>query len=362
MILACCFGNERCAMCDMYKNVMNAMPNKENIVVIIPSAYGKDEFSNEFRDRIVENITGIKNKKKRLVYLLPIYFKIKCILKKYPIQHVYFQNSNFIYDMIIWLIYGNQAQYTLWLHDPVLHEGVTRLERWYRRAALATYFHSIKTFILSYQDAKNVVKNSVDLCQFEQRMKVLYLPQMPEMEFMELKQEHIPIEYDYIFYGRIEEYKGLELFIEAFDQIADKKTLLIVGMGRDEKNIKEKIADNPRIKFLNQYAENQDLAKYIMMSKCVVLPYKSATGSQTIAIANYYGRMVLATKVGCFPEYIQEGENGFFIENYTVEAMKAALKKTDDYLSICTPEKIQKVYDKFDIKKIAHRLYQEIIS
>ena len=77
MILACCFGKERCAMCDMYKNVMNSMPNKKNIVVIIPSAYGEDEFSNEFRDKIVENITNIKDKKKRLFYLIPYYFKLK---------------------------------------------------------------------------------------------------------------------------------------------------------------------------------------------------------------------------------------------------------------------------------------------
>lgn len=362
MILACCFGKERCAMCDMYKNIMNSMPNKKNIVVIIPSAYGEDEFSNEFRDKIVENITNIKDKKKRLFYLIPYYLKLKKILKEYPIQQIYFQNSTFIYDMIVWLIYRNHVQYTLWLHDPVLHEGASKLEHWYRRASLATYFHSIKTFILSYQAANDVVKNSAELYQFEGKMEVLYLPQMPEMEFVSLKEASIPIKYDYIFYGRIEEYKGLELFIEAFDQTANGRKLLIVGTGRDEENIKTKVKNNPQIEFLNHYVESQDLARYIMMSKCVVLPYKSATGSQTVAIANYYGRMVLATKVGCFPEYIQEGENGFFIENYTVEAMKIALEKTDEYLNICTPEKIQKVYDKFNIKKIASQLYQKIIS
>lgn len=362
MILACCFGKERCAMCDMYKNVMNSMPNKENIVVIIPSAYREDEFSDEFGDKIVENITAIKNKKKRFFYLLPYYFKLKKLLRKYSIHQVYFQNSTFIYNVIIWLIYGNQAQYTLWLHDPVLHEGASKLEHWYRKASLMTYFHSIKTFILSYQAADDVVKNSAELSQFEDKVKVLYLPQMPEMEFASLKEVDIPIKYDYIFYGRIEEYKGLELFIEAFNHTAGDRKLLIVGTGRDEENIKAKVKDNPQIKFLNQYVESQDLARYIMMSRCVVLPYKSATGSQTVAIANYYGRMVFATKVGCFPEYIQEGENGFFIESYTVEAMKAALEIVDEYRSICTPEKIQGVYDKFNIKKIAHQLYQEIIS
>ena len=227
---------------------------------------------------------------------------------------------------------------------------------------MATYFHSIKTFILSYQAANDVVKNSAELYQFEGKMEVLYLPQMPEMEFVSLREASIPIKYDYIFYGRIEEYKGLELFIEAFDQTANGRKLLIVGTGRDEENIKTKVKNNPQIEFLNHYVESQDLARYIMMSRCVVLPYKSATGSQTVAIANYYGRIVLATKVGCFPEYIQEGENGFFIENYTVEAMKIALEKTDEYLNICTPEKIQKVYDKFNIKKIASQLYQKIIS
>lgn len=29
MILVSCFSNERNAMCDMYKNIINAMPNKK---------------------------------------------------------------------------------------------------------------------------------------------------------------------------------------------------------------------------------------------------------------------------------------------------------------------------------------------
>lgn len=362
MILCCCFGNKRSAMCDLYKNLLNSMPHKNDIIAIIPSAYSKNEFSDQLAARYVEDITSIKNKRKRFLYLFRYFFYLKNLLKKYDIEYIYFQNDTFMYNIIICLLYRLNVKYTLWLHDPILHDGTTRLESIYRTCSIYTYFHMVKKFILSYHAALDEVSFSSKLKQYRDKMVTLFLPQMPEMEFDDIKQQKEEPVYDYIFYGRIEEYKGLEVLVEAFKSIESEKKLLIVGSGRDEKNIKRIIQSNNNILFINQYVANRDLAQYIMQSKCVVLPYKSATGSQTIAIANYYDRIVIATKVGCFPEYIQEGKNGFFIDDYSVEAMKRALNQTDYYINKCTPEKIKSVYDKFDINKISYQLYNEIVS
>lgn len=361
MILVSCFSNERNAMCDMYKNIINAMPNKKDIVVIIPSAYEKDEFSSEFAYKIKENITSIKRKNKRLIYMARYMYLLKKKLKSYDIKHVYFQNDVFLYNIIIFFLYGKKVSYTLWLHDPILHDGVCKRERIYRNLSIKTYFKTMKKFIISYHAAFNLIDEKNPLNAYKSDMCVLQLPQMPELEFPEIKNTKDTYLYDFIFFGRIEIYKGLELFLDAFKNIFSKK-LLIVGTGNDEAKITEMTSGDERITFINQYVTNQELARFIKSAKCVVLPYKSATGSQTVSIANYYNRIVLATKVGCFPEYIEEGKNGFFIEDYTVDAMKSALEKVDYYINICTPDRIKSVYDKFDINRIAAQLYHEIIS
>lgn len=361
MILACCFSNERNAMCDMYKNIINAMPNKENMAVIIPYAYKEEEFSDDIRFKIKENITQIKNKKKRLIHMLLYMHSLSERMKEYKIQQVYFQNDIFLYNMIIFLLYRNNVNYTLWLHDPILHEGTKRQEKLYRTLSIHTYFKVIKKFIVSYNSAIDSIDIMNPLNKYKKNMKVLRLPQMPEIEFPAIRKLKADCIYDFIFFGRIEIYKGLELFLDAFKDFPQKK-LLIVGTGSDEEKIKKIATLNDRITFINRYVTNQELAQYIVNSKCVVLPYKSATGSQTVSIANYYDRIVMATKVGCFPEYIIEGENGFFIEDYTIDAMRSALKKADYYINICTPKKIKSVYDKFDIDEIAKKLYNEIVS
>lgn len=360
MILCCCFGNKKSAMCDLYKDLVNDMSKKGDIIAIIPSAYTEEEFSDNLVAKIKENLTEIENKKKRLFYMMKYLFELKQIFSKYDITKVYFQNDAFIYNSIIYMACGLNVKYTIWLHDPVLHEGATRMERFYRKCSIHTHFHKVKRFIISYNAAMKDVISSPDLNRYAKKMKTIFLPQMKEMEFQDIRVKSKDIKYDYIFYGRIEEYKGLEMFIDAFLAFNDEKNLLIIGTGRDEENVKKKISNNPRITFINRYVSNRDLAEYIMESKCVVLPYKSATGSQTVAIANYYNRIVMATKVGCFPEYVEEGKNGFFIEDYTVEAMKKAIQKSDYYVDMCTPDKIASVYKKFDIHKISDELYQEI--
>ena len=137
--------------------------------------------------------------------------------------------------------------------------------------------------------------------------------------------------------------------------------LLIVGRGKEDKKISKIVDKMENVTFINRYVSNEDLAKYIKQSKYVILPYVTATGSQTVQIANYYEKMVLATKVGCFAEYIKEGRNGIFIENRDYVSLKKAVLNIMKY-KIDNRQKtlIDKEYKKFDLEKISNKLYDVI--
>ncbi|MEI2749884.1 MAG: glycosyltransferase [Ferruginibacter sp.] len=49
-------------------------------------------------------------------------------------------------------------------------------------------------------------------------------------------------------------------------------------------------------------------------SKFIVCPYRDATQSGVLMTSYAAGKMVLATNVGSFPEYIQDGVNGLLAE------------------------------------------------
>lgn len=189
-------------MSDLFKNLIDAMPSQENIAVIIPSAYKNDNFSNDIGYKIVEDITTIKSKRKRLLYLIPFFFRVKKELKYYNIDRVYFQDDIFIFNFMLWIIFRKSATFTLWLHDPILHDGVPKKAKINRFFSICTYFHAVKKFILSYSSIYNKVSTINGISQYKNKMKVIPLPQMPEMEFADIaskKNEQDIFEYDYIF-------------------------------------------------------------------------------------------------------------------------------------------------------------------
>lgn len=365
MILSICLGAKKDAVGDLYKDIMNNFPEKEKNIIIIPNAYNEKEFSNDFFKILREKLTitkGKYNKIKGIYKLLKLINKLK---KKYNIDNIYIHTEEYFSFLFLLTFFIKKNNTTLWFHDPILHEGSPKIVYLKRKIAYLTYLKYVKHLIISYNNVIKEIKNDNSLQKISKKFKVLYLPQMKEMEFEDIKNNaSIKLKYDFIFYGRIEEYKGLDLLLEVFkDREMQNIRLLIVGRGRKDKEIKDKIKNIINITFINEYVPNRDLAKYIMESKFVILPYKTATGTQTIQIANYYNKMVLTTKVGCFLEYVKEGENGYFIDNNTKEDLKKYILK---YYNVKPEnnqkEKIKKMYNKFDIENISLKLYNMIIK
>lgn len=365
MILSICLGAKKDAVGDLYKDIMNNFPEKEKNIIIIPNAYNEKEFSNDFFKILREKLTitkGKYNKIKEIYKLLKLINKLK---KKYNIDNIYIHTEEYFSFLFLLTFFIKKNNTTLWFHDPILHEGSPKIVYLKRKIAYLTYLKYVKHLIISYNNVTKEIKNDNSLQKISKKFKVLYLPQMKEMEFEDIKNNaSIKLKYDFIFYGRIEEYKGLDLLLEVFkDREMQNIRLLIVGRGRKDKEIKDKIKNIINITFINEYVPNRDLAKYIMESKFVILPYKTATGTQTIQIANYYNKMVLTTKVGCFKEYIKEGKNGLFINKQEYKSLKEAILNAMEY-KIDDRQKllINEEYKKFDLIKTANKLYSIINS
>lgn len=355
------FGIGKSAIADLYKNLVNSFKEKKDILCIYPKNY-KGEYNENLM--LKEDDFTEKSMIKRIYKLFVYLFSIKKIVNKQKNKNVLiFHEGDFlsIFSAVFFKCIGFNIN--VWVHDPIAHLGESKKNKFIRWIAFHTYIRRAKNIIVSYEKARKILikeyKISLD------KIKVIYLPQMKEMEFEDIKNDiNIELKYDFIFYGRIEDYKGLDLLLEVFkDKELQNIRLLIVGRGRKDKEIKDKIKNSINITFINEYVPNRDLAKYIMESKFVILPYKTATGTQTVQIANYYNKMVLTTKVGCFLEYVKEGENGYFIDNNTKEDLKKYILK---YYNVKPEnnqkEKIKKMYNKFDIENISLKLYNMIIK
>lgn len=122
-----------------------------------------------------------------------------------------------------------------------------------------------------------------------------------------------------LFFGFIREYKGLKYLVKALPKVLSKTdvTLLIVGefwRNKDEYlNLIHNLGIEDKIIIIDEYIPNEEVGLYFSAADLVVQPYVSATGSGIVQIAFGFDTPVIATKVGCLPEIIDDGETGYLV-------------------------------------------------
>ena len=365
MLLAITTGKRKNAMTDSYKNILNEFIQKNQTYIVIPSAYDQEEFSDKFKFKIKETFS-CNNKIIALFQSMSFAYKLRKIVKQNGIIRIflYFDNDWFNIILNIFLI-NTKVDYFVWIHDPILHSGegiITKTVRLFNEKFL---YRKAKKIFISWEGIKGVVADRYKIGQ--EKIVSIKLPEMAETQFSDI----IPSDsdkclYDILFFGRIESYKGINLLIDTILYLEQSGRLLrtvIGGTGSIEKEVAKSINGHSNIIFINKYIENRKLAELISVSKIVVLPYKDATGTLAIQTANFYNKPVIASNVGCFSEYIENGVNGFIFDQYTVDdlANKIFYLLENRSLYQKMQQKMPYYFKKnFNLKTMAHKLEKEI--
>ncbi|TAE59794.1 MAG: glycosyltransferase [Bacteroidetes bacterium] len=163
----------------------------------------------------------------------------------------------------------------------------------------------------------------------------------------------------FLFFGFIRKYKGLHHVIDAFARLRQQRddvSLLIVGESfwqtLDNKKLSTRIKNflfgtakriflrnsdderdyNPlarigelgledRVVVVNQFVPNEEVYRYFQVSDAILTYYLTATPSGVESLAYNFQMPVLATRVGHFPETIEDGYNGYLAEPEDVDSM-----------------------------------------
>lgn len=118
-----------------------------------------------------------------------------------------------------------------------------------------------------------------------------------------------------LFFGRLSYYKGIDILLNAIPLVLEKypeEKFVIAGkpsFGYEvDNNVINKFPNN--FKVITSFLNNNDLVKLIEESKFVICPYRDATQSGVLMTAFAAKKMVIATNVGSFPEFIINDVNG----------------------------------------------------
>ncbi len=179
------------------------------------------------------------------------------------------------------------------------------------------------------------------------------------------KKEHGLKQHVFLFFGFIRKYKGLHNAIKAFKLVADQRSdvslvvcgesfwqtldnskfstkiknllfgaakSLLVKKSDDERDYNplaliDELGLSDKVLIKNEFVANEEVHKYFQISDVALLFYLYATPSGVESLTYNFKLPLVATRVGHFPETIQDGFNGYLAQPDDVEDMAKVMIK-----------------------------------
>lgn len=131
-----------------------------------------------------------------------------------------------------------------------------------------------------------------------------------------------------LFFGAARLHKGLEYLVRAQPFISSRipsARILISSRGEELQRCRQIIVDDSKFEIHEDYISVERMVDLFQRASLVVLPYLSASTSGVLMIAYSFGKPVVATKVGCLPEYVQDNVTGLLVDSANVEQLAEAI-------------------------------------
>ncbi|MDR2953562.1 MAG: glycosyltransferase [Prevotella sp.] len=134
-----------------------------------------------------------------------------------------------------------------------------------------------------------------------------------------------------LFFGLIRDYKGLDILIDAMQELDESYQLIIAGecygsFGKYQEAInKSPLKDN--IVVYEQYIPDEMVSTLFSAADVLVLPYRSATQSGVVALAYQMELPMIATNVGALGTTVKDSGTGMVINSVSETAIADGIKE-----------------------------------
>lgn len=170
--------------------------------------------------------------------------------------------------------------------------------------------------------------------------------------------EHV----NFLFFGKIHYYKGLDILIKAGNILASRHTkfkIIIAGYCEDfteyERQIENKNIYDLRISYLSK----DEIQELMMKADILVLPYRQVSQSGPLMVAFNFGVIPLTSDLNGFQELIRTGHNGFLFKNNSVDdlvkIMQEIINMSCSDREIIRNNLINYVSEKYDPSQFANQ-------
>ena len=206
------------------------------------------------------------------------------------------------------------------VHDPEPHPGniIEGLNSFVRRPVLALA-HAVHVFSSQHLDRAQKLA-------LRARIAVIAHGSLAG-RFLRHRECGIKREQLVLFFGRIQQYKGIDVLLRAMSTLPAATRLAIAGPGILEPDVQQWMgALGSRVELHNKYLDDAEVAALMQRACVVALPYRHATQSSVPAIAAAFGCPVVASALGHFVEEVPQ-LGGLLVPPGDPTALATALAK-----------------------------------
>ncbi|MBV7338701.1 glycosyltransferase family 4 protein [Chloroflexi bacterium TSY] len=171
----------------------------------------------------------------------------------------------------------------------------------------------------------------------------------------------------FLFFGRIQPYKGVFDLIDAFEQLENPHARLLL-VGKPESNEAQALLESrgrshENIHLYLDYVANTDIQLYMNAADLVVLPFREILTSSTVILAMSFGKAVIAPRVGCIAETLADQGCFFYNANERNGLLQALQKAQSADLAAMGRSNLQQA-DRFNWNEIGrqtHEVYRQCL-
>jgi glycosyltransferase involved in cell wall biosynthesis len=134
-----------------------------------------------------------------------------------------------------------------------------------------------------------------------------YLTRLPEEKPLpaELEGAEGPV---ILFFGLLRPYKGLDLLLEAFAQVEGAELWIVGNPRMDVAPLRAAVRSAPgRVRLVTRFVEDAEIPAIFRRADLVVLPYRDAEHSGVLYTGLAFGKPMVLSAVGGFPEVAATG-------------------------------------------------------
>jgi glycosyltransferase involved in cell wall biosynthesis len=304
-----------------------ALSVEHEVLLVLRSGNAQNELSEDLRALLYKTVTvrSLELRRMRDPRVLGTSLSINRILRDFSPEILHIQEIHPVLGGWTFLSFRRRIPVVVTVHDPVQHSGGLsrhgwqwKVVTWFRRKASRVIVHGPR-MQAELEDLDRHIAGQIDVIPHG----ILGRANIDDDIFGDEPGT-------FLFFGRIEPYKGLRYFLDAGDILHGRGhvfRLVVAGTGSDLEPHRKRIASTAWVELIDRYIAATEVPALFRRATAAVLPYTDATQSGVSAMAFACSRPVIATRVGDVPDVVVDGRTGLIVPPRDGEALADAMER-----------------------------------